>query len=209
MDEERQIRFLIPPFFLATSLLWGAYLSPSVHLKQIFNPLEAKDIIALLGIGTVAAIPIGYFIGSLSHFVLRLLFWLFRQAPFEASLPETTLRRIWDRLDTGETLNRKRKLYASVTLDFQLIPPGVHGWITRRWSGFNIAINSAMALEISHLVGYALKIPQSSTWTLTSIILVIILTSAGCVAYRETMTMLDFQSQRTLASSSGRNNRRF
>ncbi len=198
MDEERQIRFLIPPFFLAVSLLWGAYASHDPRLTAMLTPQTVKDVIALLGIAAVAAIPTGYLIGSISHSILRILFRIFRQPPFEASLPTETLGRIWPALHTQMALDRMLTMYASVTLDFELTSEGVHGWITRRWSGFNIAYNSTVALELSHLVGYALKIRQSSTWTWTSVVMIAILTYAAVVAYRETMTMLDFQSHRNL-----------
>jgi hypothetical protein len=31
MDENRQIRFLIPPFFLSASMLWWFYIDPYLH----------------------------------------------------------------------------------------------------------------------------------------------------------------------------------
>lgn len=53
MDEPRQIRFLVPPFFFFAALLWGAHLDPQVELANLLDP---DSLGALLG--TVAAITI-------------------------------------------------------------------------------------------------------------------------------------------------------
>ena len=69
MDQDRQIRFAIPPFFLLASLLWGAHLGGR-DLTPILKPDTAKEVLGLLGAAVVAIIPMGFRISSLSIILL-------------------------------------------------------------------------------------------------------------------------------------------
>ena len=78
MDKDRQIRFLIPPFFLLGALLWGAYLSGQLNpfllaMDQGNDTGALKLGLSILGIVGFATIPVGYAIGVITIMTLRVL----------------------------------------------------------------------------------------------------------------------------------------
>src|SRR6266446_7888373 len=151
MDQDRQIRLAIPPFFLFASLLWGAYLSHR-DLSPILKPETAKEVLGLLAATAVAIVPVGYLISTISVNVLRLLAVIARKPTYEAVLDEATLERIWKQLKTSQPTNKMLALYAAATFDHELLATGIHMWLFRRWTSFNIAVHSIVALVLALLV---------------------------------------------------------
>ena len=100
MDQNRQIRFAIPPFFLLASLLWGAYLG-GLDLSPVFKPGTAKEVLALLATAAVAVVPMGYLISTLSVAFLRGLVAIAKKPTYEAVLSDTTLVCIWCQLQSS------------------------------------------------------------------------------------------------------------
>jgi len=72
MDQDRQIRFVIPPFFLLGSMLWGAFVG-SVDLSPLVAPDTAKELLGLLAATAVAILPLGFLISTISILLIRLL----------------------------------------------------------------------------------------------------------------------------------------
>src|SRR5256885_16514228 len=99
MDQDRQMRFAIPPFFLFASLLWGAHLS-GCDLNAIFKPETAKEVLGLLAAAAVAILPVGFVISTFSIFFLRLLALITGTPTYEAVLKDRTLEHIWPELKT-------------------------------------------------------------------------------------------------------------
>jgi hypothetical protein len=145
MDQDRQIRFAIPPFFLFASLLWGAYLGGR-DLSPIFRPETAKEVLGLLAAAAVAVVPIGFLISTLSVTLLRGLAAVFGNPTYEAVLSDSTLERVWNQLAGKQTKNKKLTLYAAATFDHELLAAGIHTWLLRRWDSFNVATHSIVAL---------------------------------------------------------------
>lgn len=131
MDQDRQIRFAIPPFFLFASLLWGAYLAHR-DLSPIFKPEMAKEVLGVLAAAAVAIIPTGFLIGTLSVMLLRLLALIARTPTYEAVLKDSTLERIWGELNSAQAKDKKLTLYAAATFDHELLAAGIHTWLLRR-----------------------------------------------------------------------------
>ncbi len=70
MDQDRQIRFLIPPFFLFASLLWGAHLG-HLDISRVLKFENAKEILGVLAATAVAVIPVGFLVSAISVLLLR------------------------------------------------------------------------------------------------------------------------------------------
>jgi hypothetical protein len=226
MDQDRQIRFLIPPFFLYTSLLWWALIDPYLHCflsRWTGGGLkEALPLVAALG---GLAIPIGYSLGTLGMLLLKVCFHLrSRLRPprqmYEAYVSDECFKTILrETAALGD--NRSSLLYASATFDHELLPKGIHKWIFRRWSAFNVAFNSALAIIASFLVVvgrafYAWPFSpycglsetdwrQAAGWTLggtkfwwlvTNLSLLCVFCCAARVCWHETMEMIEFQARR-------------
>lgn len=195
MDQDRQIRFLIPPIIFILSLLWGAYLCD----KNVFSLLESefgKNIIGLFAAGLITVIGIGYIIGTISTNLLRLIFFIIDEPTYEADLPTETLTRIWVKLNTNLAKEPKHILYAAATYDHELLPESIHKWIVRRWNSFNISIHSIVALFLSHIIAFRFSFVQNREWLITDLILAILFLISAICSWRETMGMINFQSYR-------------
>ena len=195
MDQDRQIRFAIPPFFLFASLLWGAYLAHR-DLSPIFKPETAKEVLGVLAATAVAIIPVGLLLSTLSVLLLRLLAMIARTPTYEAVLEDSTLERIWSQLNSTQTKDKKLTLYAAATFDHELLTSGIHTWLLRRWNSFNVVTHSIVALLVAHVLAPIFSIPQVCAWWVSTTALVAVLFVNALCAWRETMRMIEFQSSR-------------
>jgi hypothetical protein len=194
MDQDRQIRLAIPPFFLLASLLWGAYLG---GLDLLFlKPEAAKEVLGLLAATAVVILPIGFLISAISVTILGGLAAIFRKPTYEAVLDGSTLARIWPKLGSNQSKDAKLTLYAAATFDHELLAPGIHTWLLRRWNSFNVAAHSIVALTLAHAVGLFFPIPQGCAWWTTTVASIALLGLRAFKAWRETMKMIEFQSHR-------------
>jgi hypothetical protein len=199
MDQDRQIRLLIPPFFLFASLLWGAHLG-GMSVTAYFKPESAKELLGLLAATAVVLVPIGFMIGVISVLLLALVGLFSQSTTYEARMSSATLERIWNQLQLIHKAEKepdwKLSLYAGTTFDHELLSDGVHTWLLRRWNSFNVAVNSIVALFLAHLVGYVFSLPQTCRWWITTVVAAILLGMFALKAWREVMAMIDFQSYR-------------
>jgi hypothetical protein len=195
MDQDRAIRFAIPPFFLFASLLWGAHLG-GCDLSFIFKLDVAKELLGLLAAAAVAVVPIGFLIGTISVILLRLLAWITGAPTYEAKLSDSTLDRIWRQLGSTHPKDKKLTLYASTTFDHELVDKGIHTWLLRRWNAFHLATHSIVALLLAHLFAPVFSIAQVWTWWVSTAGLIAILFVNALCSWRETMKMIEFQSYR-------------
>src|SRR5438132_10290693 len=72
MDQDRQIRFLIPPFFLYASLLSAALIDPRLRTYIMPKLGSLKDFLPLITVAAVVTIPLGFTIGTITILLLRL-----------------------------------------------------------------------------------------------------------------------------------------
>ncbi|MHB0972115.1 MAG: hypothetical protein ACYC7A_17385 [Thermoanaerobaculia bacterium] len=205
MDQDRQIRLAIPPFFLLASLLWGAYLG-GLDLSPILKPDTAKEVLGLLAAAAVAILPVGFLISTISVTLLGVLAACFGKSTYEAVLDDSTLKRIWPKLGSGQERDAKLTLYAAATFDHELLAPGIHSWLLRRWNSFNVAAHSIVALALAHAVAPVFSIPQGCAWWATTGVSIALLGWTAFKAWRDTMRMIEFQSNRQQKSSGGAKN---
>jgi len=217
MDEDRQIRFLISPFFFYFSLLWWAFASSQTHnWLSSLKVGDLKDTLAIVAALGAATLPLGYSIGTIGILVLRLCFWvrtkLFPDAErqiYEAWLSPDAFGRVVTKL--GAPLEKRSSLlYAAASYDHGLLAEGIHKWLMRRWNAFFIAFNSAFSLLISLAVVPIRAIYTGSLhrtpgyqyygllwcWFVTNLLLIVVLSLTAYFAWRETMGMLEFQTRR-------------
>ena len=195
MDQDRQIRLAIPPFFLLASLLWGAYLG-GLDLSPILKPDTAKEALGLLAAAAVAILPVGFLISTISVTLLRVLAAIFRKSTYEAVLDDSTLVRVWSKLRSNQGKDAKLTLYAAATFDHELLAPGIHKWLLRRWNSFNVAVHSIVALALAHAVAPVFSVPQGCAWWATTVVSIALLGWTAFNAWRDTMRMIEFQSHR-------------
>ena len=140
MDTNKQIRFLYPPFFLLTSLFIGLWLdplkSPIDYLPDYLmkgGAIELKSIIGLAG-GGVIILAFGYLIGTISVFILTILFSLFGKN-YEACPSRQALYSIKRHFKISKDIKVK-DLNLSASFDHGMLSPKIHDWSQRRWISF-------------------------------------------------------------------------
>src|SRR5436190_21115009 len=145
MDKERQIRMLIPPFFLAASVLWLAYLTgglgPYLEPKATGAIESLKSIVSILGLVGVATLPAGYAIGILTISILRLWClvsprWPFPHGNYEICISVAGMSRVRGLLSDRE-IPSEDNLSATAVFDHVRLQSEVHEWLLRRWNSFN------------------------------------------------------------------------
>jgi hypothetical protein len=194
MDQDRAIRFAVPPFFLFASLLWGAHLA-GCHLSWLFQPDIAKELLGLLAAAAVA-VPVGFLIGTLTLVVLRAMALVAGTPTYEAKLSDQTFDNIWKQLKTSQGKDKKWTLYAAATFDHELLPEGIHKWLLRRWNAFNVSAHAIVALLLAHALAPIFPIQQSCQWWGSTLAVAALLLVNALFARRETMRMVEFQSYR-------------
>lgn len=204
MEQSRQLRFLIPPFVLLTSLLWGAVVDPHIALLYLLEKVTTKSEIAqIVGVavtGGIAVIALGFLISAISIFFLRVGFCFFHRN-YEAQVSPDTLERVGRAVGAKRNPDGCQVLYAVATYDHWKLPHSLHEWIARRWDVFMLSINSCGALILSHLVGLQLQITQGWRWWFPNLLLFTFLVINGLMAWRQTMGMLSFLSSCSLDRS--------
>jgi hypothetical protein len=197
MEQDRNLRFLIPPFILLASLYFGAVLDPFVSLENLYKMLGANAgapaIIGIVASGGVAIVAFGFIIGSFSVLILRILFWVKGQN-YEAFVSTEPFNAIWKTVGSTKDSDTKKMLYLLAIYDHEILPESLHQWLGRRWNTVMVSFNCVAALLSAHLVGCAFHLAQTCTWWTTSVVLIAILLFNGLVARHQTMTMFEFLS---------------
>jgi hypothetical protein len=196
MDKDRQIRMLIPPFFLLASVVWEAYLSGD--LSQYLHSTTAsadfaslKTVLSILAVVGVATLPVGYAIGVLTLCFLRLMSPFFTQRAYDIPISKRAMEKIWQRLGLSEGPH-KSALCAAAVFDHALLQPSVHQWLFRRWTTFNICTQCATALLLSYGLGHALHVQPTWKWVVTIGFSIGIFIWQAVTSWRETRSMFDF-----------------
>lgn len=207
MDEQRQIRFLYPPFVMLASLLWGIHLDPNTSLvsllqNRIPSVSEWSGIIGIvLGGGTVV-IAFGFVISTVSISVLRFIFLVRslctcrRWTHFEATVSSDCLALLWSKLGLPQPVDESKMLSVIVTFDHEKLPQRMHEWLRRRWSAFLISSHSVVALGFALFFGRHLNVAFTIEWIITSCILMLLFLWAAIAAWIGNMRMIELQSAR-------------
>ena len=219
MDDVRRLRFLIPPFFLISSLLWGLYLDRNRTLCDFLpNGCSFKDagtIIGVLAGGGIFVISLGFLIGAVSIVLLRLLFQMFRltcfnrllrcflgfeptrETSYEAAVSAEALRRLSRQIRVADEFNKEQVLFTVVTFVHDVLrkrSPGIQDWLLRRSTSFFISMHSCVALVFALLLAYILAIAQNWQWYSSTLVVILFLFINGILSWRETMVMTNFQA---------------
>ena len=206
MDQDRRVRFLLPPVLFVASLLWGAAIDQATwdHLAGYFsNGADWSKLIGLLAGGSIVVITAGYIFGTVGYFLLMIVFCVsgkFRKKSWfhEVALSDASLERIWKTLKAPGTPNRCQELFAGVVFDHGILRKshvGVHRWLFRRWNAVSIGATSLCSLILSFPFGWMmLNIPIKTAWLLPVGFFTFILLIVTCRAWFDTMNMLEFMA---------------
>lgn len=209
MDQTRQIRFLIPPFFLIASLLWGAWLSndESGLLKAINTADSAEGFFQLLATGAVVTVPLGYLIGTASISLLRLsnviIHKLLGSECFhDVVTSQKTLGLIQNTYHLDADQTEKYFYYAVADFDRNECSKEIYDWMIRQWNAFMVEFNTAVALALSYGVGFLFFNNKQLIWHLMNLLLIVIFCGNAICTWKKVMTMRDFQDHKKVWTSS-------
>jgi hypothetical protein len=207
MDQTRQIRFLIPPFILYGSLLWGLYCSDPTHQGWWSLIENSETILPYLSIAAASVLPLGFVIGTISILVLKGGF-AFSNHTYETCVSIKCLGQMtgqvgkhWDEEAFKKLSRCEKKLVehlTEVTFNHGVLKkewPGVHTWLVRRWNAFNVSAHSICALAVALIAGRVLGLCLSWQWWWPSIVIGAALFLTGREAWRETMAMIAFLAE--------------
>ena len=209
MDQNRQIRFLIPPFFLIASLFWADFLSCS----NIFNSIAAlpgNKILAIIAAFGASTIPLGFLIGVITIAFLNLYGIVLSKVKgetwnYETGIGKETCKKIWPELEIelNSRFDFEKRFFISATFDHGILPKGINEWIMRRWNAFNINSNCFTALTLSIVACLFFSIEITPIWLLTTIFIMVLLLLNTIIAWYQTMQMIEFQAVRNLNKKEG------
>lgn len=222
MDEDRRIRFLVPPLLFVASLGWGMWLDPawkSTISALLITGNSDKSIgqaITLLAGGGIIVFTVGFVIGTAGYVILRLSFLLVSRfiwsrseiITHEVGLDDKSLRLIWSKIKASGDFDRSAAFIAAMAFDhgiLQEINPGVHRWIVRRWNAFSISVTSFFGLVLSMIVGCCASIQFTNAWRIPLVIVLVIFCFSAYFSWRDTMSMLAFQATLPIPDQEGGN----
>ncbi len=206
MNKDRQIQLLYPPLFFLAALAVAVYLDPSKGIGTYLPiakdaPIGLEKLVGIVAAGGILIIVAGFLIGTVSICLLRIAFRLAGHSQYEAVLPHGCLARIWPKLRTTQQRDKSLTLFATATFDHELLPKSIHEWLLRRWSSFNICVRSCVALVLAWVVVWRASIQPGRDWYVGVSVVVFFFAIQAILAWRETMSMIDFQSYRELRPS--------
>jgi len=208
VDKDRQIRMLIPPFFLLASVLWAAYLSgdlgiflhsPKAQLTTVKDSDDAlrdeiatvKTVLSVVAVAGVATLPLGYAIGVLTLTILGIFSPLFPQRAFDVPVSDKGMKSIWGKLGFSEKEPKNRARYGVAVFDHYLLKTPIHDWLFRRWSAFLIASQCVLALALSIPFAHALHIHMTCKWLFTVVGVMAVFVWQARTAWREAYQMFE------------------
>lgn len=213
MDDDRRIRFLVSPFVFVVFLLWSLALDPARSLDNLLPavslriPNDLANAVAALAAGGSAVFVIGLAIGTLTHVALRASFTIARWRKGrsqEIALSAETLKAICRAIGMNSNKPSHRdELFVAVCFDHGSLHKdhgGLHTWIRRRWSAFNISASSATAILLAYLASLYFDISLCQRWYVPAGLLFLVFVASAVCAWRDTMQMYKFMATTRLAN---------
>ncbi len=162
MDQIRQIRYLIAPFFLFGWIVFGKWIQNPCWFPS-FDPGLATIVVA-----AVAILPIGFLLNVISRFMFQTWIEHFKFA--DPKTPEQMRLKLHVQKTMDELQHLYRKpgpsWYLQATFDHGFMDKGCHEWVLRSWTGFLVSIDSLLALVLALGVGAACRVSLSWPWAI-------------------------------------------
>jgi len=218
MDEQRRIRHLYPPVYLAAALLWAWHRSQIETarfyrhgwretlrpLQEAIGPDGWPQALTLLVAGGALVLSAGFVIGTLSFLLLRGASWCVRLGArkkskkswrLEAVMSEKGQRRVLRHHFGLRGTLRERGPFLVAAFDHQRIGPGLRAWIDRRWNAFHLNAHSATALLLAMALVPFFGFGPDGVWWGTMVVGVGLFAWAAWSAYDDTWKMNDLLAE--------------
>ena len=204
MEQNRELRFLIPPLVFLAALGLGAAIDPQIPLLKLLTlgPAEnSSRIFSLALAGGVLIVTMGFVISAIAIFLLRIVFFIIGRRPggYEVAVPQHALLAIWNALKCSGTPEARETLSAVAAYSHSVLPTRLNDWAGRRWNTFMVSINSAVAIGLAHLIGVTnpwYPIAQVPGWIVPEVTVASVLLVNGSVAWYQAGRFVAFVSER-------------
>jgi len=201
LDQLRELRFLVPPFFFLASVAWGAYVDLGSKFVEAMVKFKDVQTIVIAGVGA-ATIPFGFLIGVISIFFLRLFLRRPVRQRWDVAHSESTVDAMWSAL--GLRRERRLDMQAVSTFD-RTLNKEILDWLVRRWTSFLVSVNSITALVLAQgcLLWERIRFGAHSAWggshLAVAVLICALLLYNARVAWDDTKGMGELQAR--IASS--------
>jgi hypothetical protein len=198
VDQLRQIRYFVAPFFFFASIVLGRYLENPASLLMLSAPI--------LGVVAASFFPIGFLISVVGRLLSALVFGvgsgvgsllLRRGLRFhEAVFSDETFQRMWDHLGLPGKTEQRFEYFASNAFDHGVVPERINHWLMRAWSGYVMSIDSCVALIVAMFVGKCfLEVnPPGCFWELATAVASLLLLGNAALSWYRYTRMLELQA---------------
>jgi len=200
MEHDRNLRTLIPPLVLLTSLLWVTALETSDWAA--FPSERIGALLAAVFAGGAAVVALGFLLSSASIWLLRA--WSchhYGKTIDIAGFSDDMILRFCTAANLSHELAKKYPLQCAAVYDHKKLQEeakGLHEWAARRWNMFHVSAHCCLALVLAHTVWFiyhAAHGPNLLNWTwswrlalgwyLPDVLLFLCLGHNALVAFRE------------------------
>lgn len=197
MDQDRNLRSLIPPLVFVASLVWVRLLQSGWEGFQ--SDKVGATMAALLAGGAAVVVALGFVLSSVSILLLRA--WShqrFGKTIDIAGFPDDLIVSFGAEVGLSRDLALMYPLQCAALYDHQVVREkrkGVHEWAARRWNMFHVSVHCCLALALAHGAWLIYYVARGSIWTpswtlalgwwLPDAVLFVCMGVNACVAFHE------------------------
>ena len=167
MEQNRNLRGLIPPLVFVASLAWVQLLHAGWEGLQ--SEQIGPTLAALLAGGAAVVIALGFVLSSVSIAILRT--WSrvrFGKTIDIAGFSDELLVCFGKRVGLSKELALQYPLQCAALYDHHVVREkykGVHEWAARRWNMFHVSVHCCLALVLAHGFWLAYHVARGSVFT--------------------------------------------
>ena len=199
MDKSREIRYLYTSSYMIVSLLLAMYLDPEIELKEVVEELGENTKLSGVGLAVIVGallLPLGFAVGTVSIFVLRLLALIPFIRNYESVISEEDSENaLRQKLNVRGNVSFQEREYIAAAFDHGVLSNGHQAWMNRRWNAFNLSLHSGVGLILVQLIVWWHKIHPSCPWYFFNTLGAIVFIGMAVFAWRDTFMMNNLLSK--------------
>ena len=167
MEQDRNLRNLIPPLVFVASLVWVSLLQSGWGAFQSDN--VGATVAALVAGGAAVVVALGFVLSSASIWLLRTWSYLyFRKTIDIAGFSDEMIGSFGRKVGLSKDLALRYPLPCAALYDHWVVREkykGVHEWAARRWNVFHVSVHCCLALVLAHGAWLTYYVARGSVWT--------------------------------------------
>ena len=167
MEQDRNLRSLIPPLVFVASLVWVSLLQSGWGAFQ--SDKVGATVAALLAGGAAVVVALGFVLSSVSIWLLRTWSCLYFGKTIDiAGFSDEMLVSFGGKVGLSKDLALRYPLQCAALYDHGVVREknkGGHEWAARRWNMFHVSVHCCLALVLAHGAWLTYHVARGSVWT--------------------------------------------